>query len=208
MWCVCFFVWTLSILFEQVDVLAALRQILIPPTYTTCHPYHHKGQPQHQELHRLLFSKLIVSGFFINVSLTELMEDDMEIIWEMGPMVYCPCQRRLEHLTIKFCRLMKLQTKGSLFSSVTCTSRSWVLIQPGLEPTISCTAARYSWNHSLNFSSFVITLIKIFIFLCPQRKQNPSKTLLERGIHVCLFFINYLSPTLCDVEILLKLNLI
>ena len=39
-------------LFEQVEVLAAIK--LMWTCFT--HPYTHKGQPQHRELHALLFS--------------------------------------------------------------------------------------------------------------------------------------------------------
>lgn len=42
-------------LFEQVDVLAAIQ--LMWTCYT--HPYTHKGQPQHLELHALLFSNSV-----------------------------------------------------------------------------------------------------------------------------------------------------
>ena len=42
-------------LFEQVEVLAAIQ--LMWTCYT--HPYTHRGQPQHRELHPLLFSNSV-----------------------------------------------------------------------------------------------------------------------------------------------------
>ena len=46
-------------LFEKVEVFAAIKPMW---TFYT-HPYTHKGQPQHRELHALLFSNS-VCGFF------------------------------------------------------------------------------------------------------------------------------------------------
>jgi len=77
-------------------------------------------QPQHRELHALLFSN---SVWVLFPHWTLNIEDNL--LWDTGPTVYSPYPRRLESLTIWWCNY-----KGSTFSSV--ILRPWVLVRPEL----------------------------------------------------------------------------
>ena len=66
----------------------------------------HKGQPQHRELHALLFSRVGSSTSHIEII-------NMKGICETGPTVYSPYPRRLESLIVCWCNY-----KGTTFYSV------------------------------------------------------------------------------------------